>query len=353
MAKIALITDTHWGVRNDSLAFLNYFKKFYDNTFFPYLEKNKIKTIVHIGDLVDRRKYISFQTASRLWSDFMSKAVNYDLHVILGNHDVTFKNTNRLNAVTELYRNYNFKIYETAEEVTLDGEKILFVPWINAENKKDTYELINSTKARTLFGHLELTGFEMYKGIVNLHGDSPDTYNKFNLVCSGHYHRKSTRGTVNYLGSPCEFTWSDYDDPKGFHIYDTDTKELTFIVNPYIMFHKVHYDDLDKRLKDVMSVDFEKYRNGFVKVVVQNKTNPFWFDKFLTELEKVDVSNLQIVEDHGNMNELIDEDIVNEAESTLDIFRTHITQGAFEPSMKPDLEKCIINLYNEALTLEG
>ena len=58
--KYALITDTHFGVRNDSQILLEYQKKFYDEIFFPYLDKNDIKHIVHLGDLVDRRKSINF-----------------------------------------------------------------------------------------------------------------------------------------------------------------------------------------------------------------------------------------------------------------------------------------------------
>lgn len=353
MSKIAFITDTHFGVRNDSIAFLDYFKKFYNNVFFPCLEENEIDTIIHLGDLVDRRKYISFHTAHRLWKDFMSKAHKYDFHLILGNHDVAFKNTNRLNAAIELYRHLGIKIYDKAEEVTLKGETFLFIPWINIENKEHTHALLAKTKASTVLGHLELRGFEMHKGILSNHGDDPSIFSRFNMVCSGHYHRRSTHSIIHYLGSPCEFTWADYDDPKGFHIYDTETKELTFIPNPYIMFHKVFYDDADKRLAEVMEIDFEQYKGAVVKVVVQNKTNPFWFDKFLTEIEKQDPANLQIVEDHGNLNEIVDEDIVSEAESTLDIFKKHITQGGFDESLKPALEKCIVNLYSEAMTLEN
>ena len=57
--KIALITDTHWGARNDNVIFSNYFRKFYDNIFFPLLEERNIKTLLHLGDVVDRRKYIN------------------------------------------------------------------------------------------------------------------------------------------------------------------------------------------------------------------------------------------------------------------------------------------------------
>ena len=58
--KIAVLNDTHWGARNDSPAFVNYFNRFYDEIFFPYLQENNIKTVIHLGDVVDRRKFINF-----------------------------------------------------------------------------------------------------------------------------------------------------------------------------------------------------------------------------------------------------------------------------------------------------
>lgn len=59
---IALLGDTHFGMRNDSLDFHHLYEKFYTNVFFPKLKENGIKTIVQVGDLFDRRKYINFNT---------------------------------------------------------------------------------------------------------------------------------------------------------------------------------------------------------------------------------------------------------------------------------------------------
>ena len=61
--KIALLNDTHFGCRNDSPAFIKYQNRFYDELFFPYLIENKIDTLIHLGDVVDRRKFINFNTA--------------------------------------------------------------------------------------------------------------------------------------------------------------------------------------------------------------------------------------------------------------------------------------------------
>ena len=71
--KIALLTDTHFGARNDSPAFSKYFFKFYDEVFFPYLKENNITTLIHLGDIVDRRKFINFKTSHDFRKNFMMR----------------------------------------------------------------------------------------------------------------------------------------------------------------------------------------------------------------------------------------------------------------------------------------
>ncbi len=158
----------------------------------------------------------------------------------------------------------------------------------------------------------------MYKGVVgNDHGFDSKLFDKFDVVMSGHFHHKSTKGNINYLGAPYEMTWSDYNDPRGFHIFDTESRELTFIQNPFPMFHKVLYDDVNKTMEEVIEQDFSGFSNSFVKLIVRNKTNPYWFDIVVDKIEKTGVLDLQIVEDHLNLDLEDDADIVDEAEDTL------------------------------------
>ena len=354
--KIALITDTHWGVRNDGIAFLDNSKQFIDSIFFPTLEQEGISTICHLGDLVDRRKYININTARRLRQDFLDPISerNYDFHIIAGNHDTYYKNTNSVNALNELVRGqYPFHIYDQLpREVDFDGLIVLMMPWICDENRKLTLEKIRGTNAQVCFGHLVLAGFEMYRGSMVSHGDDASIFNKFDLVCSGHYHHKSSSGNIHYLGNHGEFTWSDYNDPKGFHIFDTETRNLKFVRNPYTIFEKIWYNDTNYTIEDIASHEYEKYKNKIIKVIVQNKTNPYWFDMFVDNLEKSGILELQVVEDHLNLNLEQDEDIVNEAEDTLTIFKNYIGQINTSDDIKQKIENTVHSLYAEALSVE-
>lgn len=352
--KIALITDTHWGVRNDNVAFLDNSKAFLDNVFFPYLDSNNIRTVIHLGDLVDRRKYVNFNTARRLREDFLTplKSRDLDVHLLAGNHDTYFKNTNEVNALRELVVDkYNFKVYSNyATEVTFDGVPILFIPWICDDNRKQVTNAIQSTTAQIAMGHLEIQGFEMYKGSMVSHGDDREIFNRFDIVMSGHYHHRSSDGHIFYLGSHGEFTWSDYDDPRGFHIFDTETRQLTFIQNPYKMFRKVWYNDADENFLSE-KVDYSQFRNCLIKIIVTNKSNHYWFEKFVENIESENPIDIQIVEDHLNLDLEDDNEIINEAESTLDIFKKYFDNYEMKNINKDKLTKKIVELYNEAVSI--
>lgn len=355
--KIALLTDSHAGVRNDSLAFHDYMQKFYSTVFLPYLRDNGIHTVVHCGDIIDRRKFININTAYRLRKDLIEPALNQGIewHQIIGNHDTYHKNTNEVSSFIELFGSYEnyctINIYDTTTEVMFGDTKILLIPWICDDNKEHSFNLIRNTDAQIAFGHLELQGFEMFKGSIISHGDDPTLFGRFDIVCSGHFHHRSNRGNIYYLGSPAEFTWSDYNDPRGFHIFDTETRELTFIENPYKMFKKVWYNDGDEKFLD-SEMDYSKFEGCIVKVIVQEKNNPFWFEKFVENIEKQNPVDIQIVEDHLNLGLEEDKDIIDEAESTLDICRKYISNVDVKGIDKQKLEKKIVNLYFEAMTIE-
>ena len=352
--RIALITDTHWGIRNDSATFYDYFKRFLDDVFFPTLEKQGIRQVIHLGDLVDRRKYANYLTLYHLRKDFLEEFEKrgIDLYVILGNHDVYYKNTNEVNALKELIEGkYQFiHVIEKPETLGFDDTDILLLPWICEDNYEESMNAIRTTPATVLMGHLELNGFEMFKGSVSDHGMDHKLFDRFDVVCSGHYHHKSDTGNIHYLGAFAEYTWSDYDDPRGFHVFATDTRELTFIRNPYRMFQKIWYDDTGKTVEEVLDVDLD-VRNKMVKVIVKNKSNPYYFDLFIDKIEKSGVIDLQVVEDHLNLDLIDDEEFMDSAEDTLTVCRKYISQVNFTVDNKK-LERVITNLYNEALQVE-
>lgn len=354
--KIAIVTDTHFGARSDAVSFLDYFSKFYDNVFFPYLDKHRIDTILHLGDIVDRRKFINYVTLNRLKDKFLTPIIerNIDFHCIVGNHDIPYRNTNEINALRELFEGMNvpnINCYWEPKELSFDGCDILMMPWINRQNYDDSLQAMVDTKAQICMGHFEISGFEVMRGVKHDHGMESDLFNKFEVVCSGHFHHRHTKGNIHYLGSPYEIFWSDYNDSRGFHVFDTDTRELEFIQNPNRIFYKIVYNDENKSVDDAVNYSFQEYADTYVKVIVQEKTNPYAFDLFMDKLYKADPINVSIVDDHKHLDKQPDEEIVNEAEDTLTILTKFVDNLQFDGD-NSQLNTLIRELYHEASTLE-
>jgi DNA repair exonuclease SbcCD nuclease subunit len=353
MAKICVLGDTHFSVRGDSLEFHRYFSKFYENIFFPYLEENKIQTIIQLGDLFDRRKYINFNSLYLSRRYFFEKLLekNIKLIVLLGNHCSYFRNTLEVNSPNLLLGEYkNIEIIENFTSLNLDGLDIDIVPWICDDNENDIFQKIKNTKSEVCLGHFEISGFEMDKGIVCESGIDKKLLSKYDIVLSGHFHHKSSSDNITYVGTPYEMTWSDYLDPKGFHIFDTETRELDFIKNPLTMFNKLFYNDEQQDMDFWKKVDYSLYKEKYVKMVVVNKQNPYLFDQVVDNLYKVGCSDISIVEDHLDVGELND-DLVDQAQDTLTILNSYV--DVLELNVDNEKLKLIMReLYIEALNTE-
>ena len=346
--KIALINDTHWGARNDSPAFIDYFNRFYDEVFFPYLQENNIKTVIHLGDVVDRRKFINHNTAHNFKLNFWDKIdlLNIDTHVIIGNHDTYYKNTNEINALQNLNISFNTKVYTSCETVNFDGLDILFMPWICDTNKEDTLYHIDNTTAQIVMGHLEIKGFEMHKGHLNEQGLEKELFKRFEKVITGHFHKKSDDGHIYYLGCPYQIMWSDYNCPKGFHIFDTQTRELTRIPNPLIMFKKFVYND---KGEDYSKKDLSEYENTFVKLFVSNRTDTDMFDKLLDRFHnEINAYEINVIEDNNSdMSASVREDILEQGEDTLTFLGNYIDQ------IDTTLDKAKLKTFAKELYVEA
>jgi DNA repair exonuclease SbcCD nuclease subunit len=348
--KIALLTDTHWGARNDSPVFDAFFEKYYKEVFFPYLDEHNITTVVHLGDAFDKRKYINFQTLKNCKRYFFDKVNqrNIDLHIIAGNHDCFHKNTNDVNAIDLLLTEYpGIKTYSTLDYVEFDGTKILLMPWICSDNYDVSVNELKNAKTDIVFGHFEIAGFPMYKGTSNEHGFSSDLFDRFDIVYSGHFHHRSTNGNITYLGTSYEITWSDYDDLKGFHIFDTDTRKLTFVPNPNSMFVKYHYDDSF----DQSDIDYEQFAGKYVKILIISKRDIAEFDKFMSRVHKQNPIDLKIIEDFSEFeSDVVDDDNID-IEDTVNILSSYVDSIDTDAD-KDRIKATLKSLYLEALNQE-
>ena len=343
--KVAIITDTHYGARKGSKHLHDYFELFYKDIFFPNLEKYGVETVIHMGDAFDSRKSIDYQSlewSKRVVFDPLSK---YNVHMIIGNHDCYYKNTNNVNSPELLLQTYpNIKTYSTVSEVEIGGLNILFIPWINAENFENTVSSVKDSRSVCAMGHLELNGFRAHRGHVMEDGMDCELFEKFNTVFSGHYHTRSDNGKIFYLGNPYEMFWNDVNDARGFTIFDTETLEHTPINNPYKLFYNVYYEDTPYQ-----TFDTREYQGKIVKVIVRKKTEPKKFEKFIDKLYSCGIQDLKIVE---NFTVQENEDFeVEETENTISILNRYIDEAEFECD-KTIVKGILQKIYSQACEVE-
>lgn len=355
--KIALVNDTHFGARGDNPLVNDYFFRFWEEQFFPYLSTHNIKTVVHLGDVVDRRKFINFKIAKDFKDRFMHRfwKEGIDTHILIGNHDIYFKDTNEVNAIENLCTSFDGIhepfIYTGPKTVYFDGIPIAFVPWVNPTNFEQVQQFLQFTPAQIVFGHLEIAGFEMDRGNICHEGLKRSMFDKFDKVYTGHFHHKSDDGTIFYLGAQYEMTWADYGDPRGFHVFDTNTRQMEYIENPLKMFQKIHYDDTTQNFEYWKKFDFSAMTNSYVKVIVQKKNNPYLFDTMIDTLYKANPVDINIVEDFTDTPAEDDAVLVNQAEDTFTIL-TKTVQTLETPLNKSRLINTLRDVYNEAHTIE-
>jgi predicted phosphodiesterase len=339
--RIALITDTHWSARKSSRLFHDYFELFYKNVFFPTLEKEGIDTVIHMGDAFDNRKSIDFWGLEWTKKVVLEPLSKYNVHLITGNHDVYFRNTNQINSPQLLLKDYpNIKTYSTPTEIKIDNLDILLLPWICSDNEQQSLRMIQKTKSKIAMGHLELQGFRVNRSLVMEHGLEPDIFNNFKKVFSGHYHTRSDNQTVFYIGNPYEIYWNDVEDTRGFAIFDTETLEHTLINNPYRLFYNIYYEDTDHKTFDVSD-----YEDKIVKVIVRKKTDAKNFERFIDKLYSSNISELKIVENfyiqESNNFETF------ESEDTLSILNRYIEEAELNLD-KFVVRKILQEVYQEA-----
>ncbi len=350
--KIALLNDTHCGVRNNNQMFAEYQGKFYREVFFPYLDKHNIKNIIHLGDYFDRRRDVNFYSLHKNYEHFIEPMMERDItmDLIVGNHDIYFKSTNELNSPDYLLNFDCVNVYKDPITKDYDGLEIALLPWINSENEEEVEEFLQLTTAPFVMSHLEVNGGMMSPGHYHGGGTPQSWFERFEAVFSGHFHHKSQLGNIRYFGSQMEFTWNDFGDDKHFHVFDTETREIEAIKNPIKMFHKVFYDDTNETLMTIKKKDFSQLENTFVKVIVTNKNEPYWFDVFVEELLKANPADLKVVEDHSNLDVLDEDELVGDAEDTLTILTKHIDSLNIDGD-KTKLDALMRSLYTESLDI--
>lgn len=342
--KVAVITDTHFGARSNNKLILEHQLKFLENVFFPEIRKRGIEYVFHLGDLVESKTKIDIAIHNAMHTHFL-EVLNDDFitYMIPGNHDLYFKDSLRINAMTEFAEKYeNIWVFKEPTEI-LD---ILMVPWICEENYNKCINSINTTKSQVCFGHFEITGAKMNEGRVCEHGLNKSIFQKFDVVASGHFHSRSKLGNIEYIGNPHQTTWSDWDEERGFSIFDTDSRTFEFIKNPENIFEKIIYNDSE-------NINMEpNVHKKYVKLIVKTKNDPYKFEQYVNLIENAGPIELKIIEDVLDLGVENADELINSADSVNDLLDSYVDQLKLDVKNEK-VKKFLQELYNEAQLMEA
>lgn len=348
--KFAIITDQHFCVRGSSQYFINQYRKFYKDIFFPELKKQGVKLIICLGDTWEDRKMLNvagIKAAKEMYFDVAQKE-GIKIISIIGNHDVYYRNTNSVNSMDFLEEIYdNVQIIRENTVLDLDGFKLALCSWINKENYETQLNFLQTAEADALGGHFEINGFEMTRGNVCETGMKAELFKRFAMVWSGHFHIKSLIDFIHYLGNPFQTNKGDCGYDRGFHIFDTDTRHLEFIKNTHECYVRIQYDEN----VDLINFDYEFYRDKYVFLDITSmlKIDSVKFNTFKDKLNEyawdVDPVEHEFVNAEGEV--IVDVDY----KSNIEIINNYIESNYQDKEIRNALMSMMDELHTEALNL--
>lgn len=338
--KLALIADTHFGCRKNSVYFMDQQKKFYNDKFFPYLKDNNITNIIHLGDFFDNRKTVNFETLKHAKDSFIDPIIDNGmiLHMIVGNHDSYYKSNGDLTSTKLLFDNIDcIHVYDSIREVNFGNKSFLLVPWIFPIQEKEITEKLRVDTHDVICGHFEMAGVVFQGNSISRKGLDTDLFTHVPHVFSGHFHKKSRY----YVGSPYQMNWADYDDSKRIIIYDTDDDSTEDVYLSDDIYVKVTYP--------IESGDIiPSYEGKMVRVLVKSKDNPDDFDRFIDSIIDSGAYDIDIKEEYLYIDILDSDDLDSDADTLGVILQTIDDISDFNEGDRVVIKEIMKQLYEKA-----
>ncbi len=268
--RVWVLGDLHFGVRANSVEWLEIQKDFFERLFIPTLLKN-VKpgdVLVQVGDTFDNRQSINIKVLNYAVELFERLGKILPCYVICGNHDIWAKKSNDISSIDSLKWIPNVQVYKEPELLDWSGKKILLMPWRrDAEHEAET--LAEYPQADIVYCHSEVRGIYLNSKVKNEHGTETNIYDKYTRVYSGHIHFRQEKNRLLMVGVPYQLTRSDRDNPKGFDLVNLENMEETFFEN-HISPKFLRYNI--KALYDMPLGKFkEQIENNFVDLFVPSQ----------------------------------------------------------------------------------
>ena len=343
--KIIFLGDTHFALRNSNVEHHEHMALFFKD-FFHFIDKTKIRHIVQTGDLFDVRKSINVWAINQFRTMFLDEITRrgIKLYVLVGNHDIYYRESVKINTIREMLTDYQLlnpdilTIVDEPTTIQIADENFLVCPWVCKEKEVIIDDLINSSDAKYCVGHFEFNGFEMQKGQTIKTKFDHTQYSKFDLVISGHYHHKSRKDNVLYVGTTYQLTWAYYNDDKGLWVFDSG--KMHFCKNRHTIFNRIEYSE------DVIPEE-SQIKNKYIQVIVKQRPDKKKFNAFLDSLHLMSPYDVKVREMFSE--EMSTEVIQHDVKNTESIIKEFIENSVIELD-KEKMIQIMNDLYREAIS---
>lgn len=337
--KIALLADLHFGVKKSDQTFQQSQLRFLKGQFINEIKEQGIDTIVICGDVFDTRQSVNVQTQNVVIDWFKNALNDFNVHIIVGNHDMYTTNSTEVNSLKMIDLLPNVTVYETPTKTIIGNKEVLMLPWVTDYSQFDTLLLENY---HTAFAHLDIVGFDMGGRLSEGGLTIKDVMSKIDNTYTGHYHSRSHREfngkTITYVGSPYQITRIDKGTERGYGVLDLDTDAFNWHDNMESMkFIEFIYPDYDTNLVKGNVIDLK------IPFEKQNETKKIY--DLVQKLEKFEPAypiNVFNMENTENQQEI--EIDVNSLNLT-NLFKSYIEQLDTELN-KDELYSKLTELYD-------
>jgi UDP-2,3-diacylglucosamine pyrophosphatase LpxH len=290
--KIFILGDLHLGIKNNSIEWSDIQSSYLINDFLNDIDSQGFNPdtdiLVQVGDWnhVRESTNVRIYKLSLQIAEAFTKKFKRGVHVILGNHDVYYKDrtdTHSLEGFNKIYS--NFHIYDKPSELLIGSHKILMLPWI--ENLVDLKNKLSQYKSNDfVFCHADVKGFSLNSFTKLEHGLEQKDIIPFKRIYSGHIHIRQEKGNVLYVGTPYEMDRGDFGNQKGYYILDVSgpTIKETFIPNKTSPQHlKINIIDLlNKNYLEISKL----FKNNFIDILIESELVKIFPISQFTELVK-------------------------------------------------------------------
>ena len=345
-----IISDTHFGARNNSVEWLDRMIEYFEDYFIPKVKENYKKgdILIHCGDVYDNRQSVNLLVLHRTIGLFekFSEIFEDGIYVIAGNHDIMRKNSNDITSLDTLKYIPNVNIYKEPVTIEIPDTKLLLMPW--RKSHADEATCIAGSDAEYLFCHTTVLGAKFDKYRHSGEGLDSDDCKELKRVYTGHIHLSQEYKNILYVGNPYQMTRSDANNAKGFWCVDFESEKETYYENKYSpKFVKIY---INQALESTLSEIIDVATNNFVDIYVPNdylikyQVTPL-IDEISKVSKRLDVIPFEL--DESNQIQTYDIDY-DKTLNTYNLCEKYVGNMSLDDGMKTKVLALLKTTYNEA-----